>query len=60
MTQANSVITIVLGGTITGTPGTAGGNGTMVWTPSATATDRAGNAMPTTAFNEPNPSDRDF
>ncbi len=60
MTQANNVITITLGGTITGTPGTAGGNGQMVWTPSATATDRAGNAMPTTAFNEPNPNDRDF
>lgn len=60
MTQSAGAITIVLGGTITGTPGTAGGNGTMVWTPSATATDRAGNAMGTTAFNEPNPNDRDF
>jgi hypothetical protein len=60
MTQVNNAITITLGGTITGTPGTAGGNGQMVWTPSATATDRAGNAMPTTAFNEPNPNDRDF
>ena len=60
MTQANNVITVTLGGTITGTPGTAGGNGQMVWTPSATATDRAGNAMGTAAFNEPNPNDRDF
>ena len=60
MVQSGGSITVTLGGTITGTPGTAGGTGTMVWTPSATATDRAGNAMPTTAFNEPAPADRDF
>jgi hypothetical protein len=60
MTQTNNVISIVLGGTVTGTPGTAAGTGTMVWTPSATATDRAGNAMPTAAYSEPAPVDRDF
>jgi len=60
MTQASGAITVVLGGTVTGTPGTAGGTGTMVWTPSATLTDRAGTAMPTAAFNEPAPADRDF
>jgi hypothetical protein len=60
MTQSNNVITIVLGGTVTGTPATTAANGTMVWTPSATLTDRAGNAMPTAAFNEPAPADKDF
>ena len=60
MTQSGNTISIVLGGTMSGTPTTAAGTGTMVWTPSATATDRAGNAMPTTAFNEPAPVDRDF
>lgn len=60
MTQTGGTISIVLGGTVTGTPGTAGNTGTMVWTPSATLTDRAGNAMPTAAFNEPAPLDRDF
>jgi hypothetical protein len=60
MTQNAGVITVALGGTVTGTPTTAAGTGTMVWTPSATATDLAGNAMPTAAFNEPAPVDRDF
>jgi hypothetical protein len=49
-----------LGGTVAGTATTAAGTGTMVWTPSATATDLAGNAMPTAAINEPAPVDRDF
>ena len=60
MTQAGNVITVVLGGTVTGTPGTAAGTGTMVWTPVATVTDRAGNAIATAAFNEPAPLDIDF
>jgi hypothetical protein len=60
MTQTNGVITVVLGGTVTGAVTTVAGTGTMVWTPSATATDRAGNAMATAAFNEPAPVDRDF
>jgi hypothetical protein len=60
MTQAAGVITITLGAPVVGTVTTVGGTGTMVWTPSATATDRAGNAMPTAAFNEPAPADRDF
>lgn len=49
MTQAAGVITVVLGAPIVGAVTTVGGTGTMVWTPSATATDRAGNAMSTTA-----------
>jgi hypothetical protein len=32
----------------------------MTWTPSATATDRAGNACSTTAANESGSNDRDF
>ena len=60
MTQSGNAITVVLGGTVTGTPTTAAGTGTMVWTPSATVRDRAGNAMTTAAFNEPNPLDTDF
>jgi hypothetical protein len=60
MTQSNGVITVTLGAPFTGTQVTVGGTGTMVWTPSATATDRAGNAMTTAAFNEPAPTDHDF
>ena len=60
MAQSNGVITVTLGAPFTGTQVTVGGNGTMVWTPSATATDRAGNAMTTASFNEPAPTDRDF
>jgi hypothetical protein len=60
MTQSNGLITVTLGAPFTGTQVTVGGTGTMVWTPSATATDRAGNAMTTAAFNEPAPADRDF
>jgi hypothetical protein len=60
MSQSNGVITVTLGAPIVGTVTTVGGTGTMVWTPSATATDRAGNAMSTAAYNEPAPLDRDF
>jgi hypothetical protein len=60
MTMSGSTVTIVLGGTISGTVTTVGGTGTMVWTPAATALDRAGNAISTTALNEPAPLDRDF
>ena len=60
MSQSNGVITITLGAPIVGAVTTVGGTGTMVWTPSATATDRAGNAITTAAYNEPAPVDRDF
>jgi hypothetical protein len=60
MTQSGGVITITLGAPIVGTVTTVGAAATMAWTPSATATDRAGNAISTTAFNEPAPVDFDF
>jgi hypothetical protein len=61
MTQNNAVITITLGAPIVGTVTTVGAGANMAWTPVATATDRAGNAMSTTAFNEPAPNnDFDF
>lgn len=60
MTMTGSTVTVTLGGSIVGTVTTVGGPGTMRWTPSATATDAAGNAMSTTALNEPGSADRDF
>lgn len=60
MTMSGGTITVVLG-----TPGStatvAGSNGAWsVWTPSATATDRAGNACQTTARTEGGSRDREF
>lgn len=47
-----------------GTPGagvtSAGANGTMQWTPSTTATDRAGNSMSGTSVNEQGGGDKEF
>ncbi len=60
MTQASGVITVVLGAPVVGTVTTVNKEGDMTWTPSATATDRAGNAMATGAFAEPGVSDYDF
>jgi hypothetical protein len=60
MTQSNGVISITLGTPIVGAVTTVGGTGDMSWAPVATVTDRAGNAMSTTAFTEPAPSDTDF
>jgi hypothetical protein len=51
MTQNASVITLTLG-TPSGTTGIAAGTGSMIWTPSASATDRAGNPSSTTAKTE--------
>ncbi len=61
MVQSGAVITITLG-----TPDqptrlrTAGGTGTMTWTPSASALDAAGNACLTTAVSESGPADPEF
>ena len=59
MVMSGATITITLG-TPNFTTTTAAGNGTMVWTPSATATDLAGNACATTALNESGTADREF
>lgn len=59
MLRSGGAVTITLG-----TPGasapTADGAGSMIWTPSATATDRAGNAASTAARTETGASDKDF
>ena len=59
MTQSGASITIVLG-TPSGAVATQASNTTMVWTPVATVTDRAGNACLTTVANEAAPADIDF
>jgi hypothetical protein len=59
MVMSGNAITITLG-TQSAAATTAGGNGTMVWTPSATATDRAGNAGSTATRNETSPTDKEF
>ncbi len=61
MVQSGAVITITLG-----TPDqpsrlrTAAGNGTMTWTPSASALDPAGNACSTASRTESGPADPEF
>lgn len=56
---ARTVVTLRI--TSTATAGlTAGSAGTMVWTPSASATDLAGNPTATTATSETGTADRDF
>lgn len=60
MTQAANVITMTLGAPVVGTVTTVGGTGTMSWTPSASVTDRAGNAAAGGPFSEPAPVDTDF
>ena len=59
MVQSGATITITLG-TGSGTADTAGGNGTMAWSPSATPYDAAGNAASTTSVNEGGSGDREF
>jgi hypothetical protein len=62
--QSGSTITITIGGTATANGGAAWqaapGAGTMRWTPSASATDPAGNPMATTQISESGASDADF
>jgi hypothetical protein len=60
MTMTGSSVQVVLGAPFLGTPTTAAGNGTMTWTPSATASDLAGNAASTTSVNESGAADREF
>jgi hypothetical protein len=59
MVLSGSAITVTLG-TQSGAGTTAAGTGTMVWSPSTTATDRAGNAMSATTRNETGSADKDF
>jgi hypothetical protein len=59
MVQAGNAITITLG-TPSGAVGTQAVANNMIWTPSATATDRAGNTCLTTNATEVIPLDIDF
>jgi hypothetical protein len=60
MTLSGSTVTIVLGTASGQAATTALLNNTMTWTPSATATDRAGSAGTTTAVDESGAADREF
>jgi hypothetical protein len=59
MSMSGNSVTIVLG-SASGAGQTAAANGTMVWTPSATATDRAGNAVSAANVNESGTADKEF
>lgn len=59
MVMSGSTITITLG-TQSGAATTAAGTGTMNWTPSASAQDRAGNACSTSAKAETGAADKEF
>ena len=59
MSMSGNSITVVLG-TQSAAGTTAAATGTMVWTPSATATDRAGNAETTTNVTESGTADKEF
>jgi hypothetical protein len=59
MVMSGSTITLTLG-TPSVTAETATGSGTMTWTPSASATDRAGNAASTSAVTESGSGDKEF
>jgi hypothetical protein len=59
MVMSGSSITIMLGSP-NGTPTAAGNAGSLVWSPSATPTDRAGNSCSTGTRTESGSSDKDF
>jgi len=59
MTMSGNAVKVVLG-TQSGAASTAASTGSMSWTPSATATDWAGNASSTTAKTETGSADKDF
>jgi hypothetical protein len=59
MVLSGNSITITFG-TASAGPSTASTTGTMIWTPSASAYDRAGNAETTTARSETGTADREF
>jgi len=51
---------VTLGAQTGGTVATSAATNSMVWSPSAAATDLAGNAMSTTARTETGAADREF
>ena len=59
MVQSGPVVTITLG-TPSAAASTAAGTGTLSWTPSASATDRAGNAASIIPGSESGSADVDF
>lgn len=59
MVQSGATITVTLG-TASATADTAGGNGTMAWSPSITAYDAAGNAVSSAGVNESGAADKEF
>jgi hypothetical protein len=59
MVLSGSTVTITLG-TQSAAATTAAATGTMVWTPSSTLTDPAGNGMSTTTATESGAADKDF
>jgi hypothetical protein len=59
MVLSGNAITITLG-TASAGPTTAASTGSMIWTPSASAYDRAGNAETTTARTETGTADKEF
>jgi predicted ribosomally synthesized peptide with SipW-like signal peptide len=59
MVQSGSVITVTLGNPSSGVK-TDTHNNTMAWPPSASSTDRGGNACSTTTVNESGANDVDF
>ena len=60
MAMSGSSITVTLGTHSGQAAGTAGGNGTASWSPSATATDRAGNGASTASASEGGAADKEF
>lgn len=60
MVQSGSTITVTLGTKTNGNASTAASNGNMVWTPSITVNDLAGNAATATARTETGTADKDF
>lgn len=59
LSVANGVATVVLG-TASGTTTTSASTTTMIWSPAAGATDRAGNPTATTTRTEAGTADREF
>ena len=61
MVMSGNNVTITLGSASgSGSVATAGGNGTAVWSPSATPTDRAGNLTSLATATESGTADREF